>query len=262
MYERFYEGVGESWQTNALMKNAQLEGGAGLGFGVQVQCNDKVVVTIGGGAGTGFAGVYGNMTAGGGGGAGLQGRAIHAYMFVHTYMHTCLSIHTEPGRCYQRSRCACVCAAHGVTWGVPQRMTHPARNCSRLVEVSVPEATARASGCLSVEWVSVSGVLHITDEHDATATGGGGGVHMTAQNIFLPSWGTSSDPDQVLRSGFATYLPADSATETKCCVRHTGARQVHLGDTCFRDARVLLQRWSGPSCQRRRWRRFACFLTQ
>ena len=85
MYERFYEGVGESWQTNALMKNAQLEGGAGLGFGVQVQCNDKVVVTIGGGAGTGFAGVYGNMTAGGGGGAGLQGRAIHAYMFDHTY---------------------------------------------------------------------------------------------------------------------------------------------------------------------------------
>ena len=74
VYQDLYSDILNYWQDQGnFMVNASLAGGAGMGFGVQINCGQQVVLSIGGGSGTGFNGMYGNLTAGGGGGAGMQG---------------------------------------------------------------------------------------------------------------------------------------------------------------------------------------------
>lgn len=43
-----------------------------MGFGVQFDCNDQVLLSIGGGVGAGYSGTMTNTTGGSGGGGGMQ----------------------------------------------------------------------------------------------------------------------------------------------------------------------------------------------
>lgn len=51
---------------------ATASGGGGMGFGVQFDCNDQVLLSIGGGVGAGYSGTMTNTTGGSGGGGGMQ----------------------------------------------------------------------------------------------------------------------------------------------------------------------------------------------
>ena len=180
VYQDLYSDILNYWQDQGnFMVNASLAGGAGMGFGVQINCGQQVVLSIGGGSGTGFNGMYGNLTAGGGGGAGMQGG------------------HAAPPMPYGALPVLLVTNKRRAS----QRTALTVRCCSTLAVVR-----ERCGGvCLlavvapSVAWWRRRSLLVGLPWCRNGYTGGGGGLHMVGPTIVLPNWGTATDQGQVRR---------------------------------------------------------------
>ena len=225
-----------------------------MGFGVQVSCGSRPVLSIGGGCGTGWAGSYGNLTAGGGGGAGIQcawtdwglevGGGCAMGWIVRVWLggwecHNIVLVLPKDSLMMQHAGTGS--GASRVLWIYFLRVLtmHVAVIMCVPVWGEFGTKLFDAGGGTYTTSLHPTPLGHPVGPHACpcrascvsvccccccvwcrvVSAGGGGGVHFVGSSIQIPNWGTSTDPGQVGCSSSSPHTGAHGADVCVCvCV--------------------------------------------